>query len=42
MGDYEYVRANAISLRRHGLEDKTFAINQAGAKVARQAAGNTR
>lgn len=34
--------ANALSLRRHGLEDRTFAINQAGAKVARQAAGNAR
>lgn len=34
--------ANAISLRRHGLSDKAFAINQAGAKVARQAAGEMR
>lgn len=31
--------ANAISLRRHGLESKAYAINLAGAKVARQAAG---
>lgn len=34
--------ANAISLRRHGLEDKTFAINKAGAKIARQATGEGR
>lgn len=34
--------ANAISLRRHGLEDKAFAINHAGATVARQAAGEAR
>lgn len=34
--------ANAISLRRHGLEDKAYAINQAGAKVARQTAGDAR
>jgi methionine synthase I (cobalamin-dependent) len=34
--------ANAISLRRHGLEEKSFAINQAGAKLARHAAGEVR
>ena len=34
--------ANAISLRRHGLAEKAYAINQAGAKVARQAAGESR
>lgn len=34
--------ANAISLRRHGLADKAFAINQAGARVARRAAGDAR
>ena len=34
--------ANMLSLRRHGLDDKIFAINQAGAKIARQAAGGDR
>jgi methionine synthase I (cobalamin-dependent)/5,10-methylenetetrahydrofolate reductase len=29
--------ANAFRLQRHGLRDKVFAINQAGAKIARQA-----
>jgi len=31
---------NALSLRRHGLEEKTFSINQSAAKIARQAAGS--
>ncbi len=34
--------ANGLSLRREGLEDKTFAINQAAAQIARQGAGEQR
>jgi methionine synthase I (cobalamin-dependent) len=33
---------NTLTLRRHGLENKTVAINRAGAKIARQAAGPER
>ncbi|HOL31878.1 MAG TPA: homocysteine S-methyltransferase family protein [Anaerohalosphaeraceae bacterium] len=34
--------ANALSLGRYGLADKTYAVNRAGAELARQTAGDDR
>lgn len=34
--------ANALSLHRHGQADKTYAVNRAGAELARRTAGNDR